>query len=107
MLLFSFNRNIISDPVELKKNLPFCNKKVDEDGRREKYMTQLEKIREENTVRVAIVGDKAYWVQSNTFYESDVIDGLIDTDATRAVDAHKLSKKEIVQLLEILDQIRN
>lgn len=104
MIMFSIKR--ISNHNK-DNNVVSNNAKVDEDGRREKYMTQLERIREQNTIRVAIVGDKAYWVQSNIFYESDVVDGLIDSNATRAVDAHKLSKKEITDLLEILDQIRN
>lgn len=107
MILFSIKRNLKNMSGNIQKNISTYDKSVNEDGRREEYMSQLEKVREENTIRVAIVGDKAYWVQSNTFYESDVIDGLIDIDATRAVDAHKLSKKEITQLLEILDQIRN
>lgn len=73
----------------------------------EKEMSQLERIRDKNTVRVAIVGDKAYWVHDNTFYESDIIDGSIDNSAARAIDAHKLSTKQLVKLLEILDQIKN
>lgn len=72
----------------------------------EKKMTQLEQLREKNTIRVAIVGNKAYWVHENTFYESDVVDGSIDNSAARPINAHKLSKNEIVDLLDILDQIK-
>lgn len=67
--------------------------------------TQLDKIRKKNTIKVAIADDKAYWVYENTFYESDVIDGHIDNDNARPVDAHKLSSKELTDLLIILDGI--
>ena len=72
----------------------------------EKRMTQLQKIREKNTIRVAIVGTKAYWVHEKIFYESDIVDGHIDDSAARPVDAHKLSKKELDRLLNILDKIQ-
>jgi hypothetical protein len=71
----------------------------------EKNLSQLEKIREKNTVKVAIVGDKAYWVHENTFYESDIVNGHIDNSAARPIDAHKLSSKQLKNLLDILDNI--
>lgn len=73
----------------------------------EKKMTQMQKIRAKNTIKVAIVGDKAYWVHNNTFYESDVVDGYVDNYAARPINAHKLSKKELNNLLDILDKINN
>ena len=72
----------------------------------EKNLTQLEKIREKNTIRVAVVGKKAYWVHENIFYESDIINGHIDNSAARPIDAHKLSSKELNNLLNILDNIQ-
>lgn len=67
--------------------------------------SQLDKIRKKNTIKVAIADDKAYWVYNNTFYESDVVDGHIDNQNARPVDAHKLSSEELTDLLTILDGI--
>jgi len=67
--------------------------------------SQLDKVRKKNTIRVAFADDKAYWVYDNTFYETDVIDGYLDNDNARPVDAHKLSSKELADLLIILDGI--
>ena len=67
--------------------------------------SQLDKIRKKNTIKVAITDDKAYWVYDNTFYESDVVDGHIDNENARPVDAHNLSSKELTDLLIILDGI--
>lgn len=67
--------------------------------------SQLSQIRKKNLVRVAIVGEKAYWVHDNTFYESDIVDGYIDNEAARPIDAHKLSKREFDKLLKVLDNI--
>jgi hypothetical protein len=68
-------------------------------------VTQLQKIRKKNVVRVAIIGDKAYWVHNNVFYESNIVDGYIDNEGARPVDAHTLSKRELDKLLSVLDNI--
>lgn len=70
-----------------------------------KSQSQLDKVRKKNTIKIALTDSKAYWVHENTFYESDLIDGHIDNENTRPVDAHKLSKKELNELLVILDGI--
>lgn len=67
--------------------------------------SQLSKMRKDRTLTVAIVGDKAYWVHDNTFYESNVIDGHIDKDSAKPIDAFSMSKKKFDQLLDILDNI--
>jgi len=67
--------------------------------------TQSTKLRKNNTVTVAIVGDKAYWVHDNTFYESDVVDGNIDRDSAKPIDAFNMSRKKFDELLDILDNI--
>jgi hypothetical protein len=67
--------------------------------------SQLDQIRKKNVIKVAIIGDKAYWVHNNTFYESDIVDGYIDNSAAKPIDAHSLSKKEFNKLLSVLDNI--
>lgn len=39
------------------------------------------------------------------FYVADVVDGFIDNDAAKAIDAQALSKKELDKLLYILDSL--
>jgi hypothetical protein len=72
---------------------------------RNQMETQSQKIRKNNTVTIAIVGHKAYWVHQNIFYETEVVDGEIDRDSARPIDAHNLSKNQFNELLEILDSI--
>jgi hypothetical protein len=67
---------------------------------------QLEKIREKNIIRVAIVEKKAYWVHDNIFYQADVVNGYIDNNDAVPIDAHSLSQKELIKLLTILDSIK-
>jgi len=68
-------------------------------------LSQLDLIRKKNTVKVALTDGKAYWVHDNIFYESDLIDGHIDNENIRAIDAFKLTKKQLNELLIILDGI--
>jgi hypothetical protein len=71
----------------------------------EKFSSQLDKQRKKNIIRVAIIGKKAYWVHNNIFYESEIVDGYIDNEGAKPVDAHSLSEKEFDKLLSVLDNI--
>jgi len=62
---------------------------------------------EDGVVRVAMLEDKAYWVQDNIFYEADMIDGNPDIESARPVDAMTISEKEIDKLLFILDTLND
>jgi hypothetical protein len=68
---------------------------------------QLEVVRKRNVIRVAIMQNKAYWVHDNIFYEADVVDGYINNEDARPINAHSLSQKEFNTLLNILDSISN
>jgi len=72
-----------------------------------KTLTQLQKLRKDNVIKVAIFEDKAYWVHNNIFYVSNIIDGDIDNGGAKPIDAHKLSKKEMDFLLEVLDNLNS
>ena len=67
--------------------------------------SQLDRVRRKNIIRVAIIEKKAYWVHDNVFYEADVVDGQIDNDAAKPINAHGLSTKELNKLLYILDSL--
>ena len=93
--------------LSIKSNLKIPSKKSKKNFSKTPRIaeTQSTKLRKNNTVTVAIVGEKAYWVHDNTFYESDVVDGHIDRDSARPIDAFSMSKKEFNDLLDILDNI--
>lgn len=91
---------------DIKDSLDFQNEEMFDDDMQPYYSSQLEKLRRENTIRIAIVDDKAYWVHNNTFYETEIINGKINNDGARPIDAHKLSSKQLNNLLEILDNIK-
>lgn len=65
----------------------------------------MQQIRKKNTIRVAIIGNKAYWVHNYTFYESDVVNGEINNAAARPIDTENLSRSQINILMSVLDKI--
>ena len=67
--------------------------------------SQLHRLRKKNAMTVAIVEDKAYWVDGNVFYETDVVNGEIVRENAKQVDAFNLSSKQFSYLLDILDNI--
>lgn len=72
-----------------------------------KKKSQMEQIIDRQSVSVAVVNNKAYWVFDNTFYSANIkTDGEIDTDNALPVDVFSVSKKEAVNLLKILDSLK-
>jgi len=69
--------------------------------------SQIEKIRKKNIIKVAIVDNRAFWVQNNKFWTSGIVDGYIDDTGAKEIDAHSLSNKELDMLLEILDELNS
>lgn len=65
----------------------------------------LEHDEDDNFIRVAIFDDKAYWVYDNTLYETDIIDGDIDREASRPVDVFSASMNDVQRLMSVLDTL--
>jgi hypothetical protein len=56
-------------------------------------------------IRAAIYDSKAFWVDENIFYESEVIREP-DWSTARPIDTMKLSEKSLSNLLKILDDLK-
>jgi hypothetical protein len=68
--------------------------------------SQLCKILDEGTVRVAIQDNSAYWVVDNILYTANVSkDGRILNENAERVNVFDLSEKEVSNLLSIIDTI--
>ena len=69
--------------------------------------SQANKHVKNNTVKVIILEDQAYWVHNNKFYVADAIDGSVDSETVRPIDTNNMSKRDIDKMLSILDSLRN
>jgi ABC-type uncharacterized transport system ATPase subunit len=68
--------------------------------------SQLCRILDEGTVRVAIQDNSAYWVIDNILYKANISeDGRILNENAERVDVFDLSEKEVSNLLSIIDTI--
>jgi len=68
--------------------------------------SQMRKVLDENTVRVAIQDNSAYWVIDNILYTANVSkDGRILNENAERVNVFDLSEKEVNNLLSIIDTI--
>lgn len=72
-----------------------------------KLISQARKHIRNNTVKVLIIEDQAYWVHDNMFYVADAVDGLVNPETVRPVDTNNMSKRDIDKMLFILDSLRN
>lgn len=69
--------------------------------------SQLDRIRRKNIIRVAIVEKKAYWVHENVFYEAEIVNGQINNENAKPINALSLTQKELNKLLMILDSMKD
>jgi hypothetical protein len=72
-----------------------------------KLISQARKHVRNNTVRVLIIEDQAYWVHDNMFYVADTDEGSVNPETVRPVDTNNMSKRDIDKMLFILDSLRN
>lgn len=73
---------------------------------RKKIKTQSRIYSSRQSVRVIQTPDnKAYWVDHNTFYCAEVVDGQFDPTRGTPVDTSELSQKQIKELMFILDNL--
>jgi hypothetical protein len=70
--------------------------------------SQLTKVLDEETVRVAIQDNSAYWVVDNILYKCNINEeGRIDNENAERVDVFNLSEKEVSNLISIIDSINS
>ena len=72
-----------------------------------KKLSQARKHLSNNTVKVLIIEDQAYWVHANMFYVADTEEGSVNPETVRPVDTNNMSKRDIDKMLFILDSLRN
>lgn len=94
----SENQQLLNQPKVLIRELPASiGPKV--------HTNQLDRLRAQKVLRVAIRHNKAYWVFNNTFFVADIENHRIMQDTARPLDASELSDSEIESLFKTLDEI--
>jgi hypothetical protein len=71
-----------------------------------KVITQSQKHVQKNMLKVVITEGKAYWILDNVFYTANSINGRVDESTVQPLDIENLSKKDLVKMLSILDDLR-
>lgn len=71
---------------------------------KEHRLSQMQKLKKQTTVDVAIVKNKAYWVQDNVLYQTNIhSSGEILTDEAEPVDVINMPEKQLKHIIEIVD----
>lgn len=70
--------------------------------------TQMQKQIEKNIIKIAVMGNAAYWIDNSNIYKA-IIDenGEIDRENALVIDVFKLSEKEVDKLASIIDVINS
>lgn len=67
--------------------------------------SQSKNRRESSSIKVIIIQDKAYWVDENVFYVSEIENGIPIPETAMPVDTTNMSKEEIDKMMFILDNL--
>jgi predicted transcriptional regulator len=71
------------------------------------HPTQSKQKYSEESIKVVVVDQNAYWVQNNKFYETAITeDGEVDALNAKLVDTSNLSPEDLEKLLRILDDLK-
>ena len=72
-----------------------------------KRPSQARKHLKNNSVKVLMIEDHAYWVHNNMFYVADIANGLVNPETVKPVDTSNMSNRDIDKMLFILDSLKN
>jgi hypothetical protein len=60
---------------------------------------------EKSHVRVVFSEGKAYWIANNTFYEAEMIDGIVQNEIAKAVDIMGMNKVQLDKMMFIVEKL--
>ena len=72
--------------------------------KKQKTSQMLERL-DKSSLNVVVWEDKAYWVVNNIFYSANFLNGQVDTETIKPIDTDGLSRKDLDQMLLILDKL--
>lgn len=88
-------------------NHMFLKEFFNRDTRVRQKTSQLIQRQDKLRLRVIFTEDnKAYWVDNNIFYVSEVVNGRPDFNNAQQIDTENMSKDELDKMLFILDNLR-
>ena len=68
-------------------------------------VTQSYKLREQTQIRVLIVEEKAYWINNNTVFVADVIDGEVDSENAKPIDTMGMDSVQLDKIMFIVERL--
>ena len=71
-----------------------------------KVITQSQKHKQKNMLRVVIEEGSAYWILNNVFYTANAINGRVDEETIKPLDIENMPVKELDKMLSILDDLK-
>lgn len=102
----NLNMNFYHTRFHPKENFQNLENNPFQKKNQSKVQSQMYKLLNKDSVNVAIVNKKAYWVSDNTFYVAKIDEeGYIDTENAEQIDVFSLSDREASNLLKILDSL--
>jgi len=67
--------------------------------------SQSREHHEKTHVRVVFSENKAYWISNNTFYEAEMVDGIVQNEIAKAVDIMGMDKVQLDKMMFIVEKL--
>jgi hypothetical protein len=82
----------------IKEYLPY-------DWNKKPLVSQSTKDRKKRMIRIIMLDNNAYWINDNTFYIADIVDGKIDNETKRIVDIYSMDDVQLKKIQFIVDKL--
>jgi len=67
---------------------------------------QSTRYQEESYTRIVVAEEMAYWITNNIFYTAEMVDGTVDRNTSKEVDAMKMDNSELKKMMVIVEALR-
>ena len=67
--------------------------------------TQATRFFDSRHTTFALVDDKAYWIENNALFVTDIIDGNFEKESAKIVDTMAMDKLELNKIIYIVEQL--
>ena len=67
--------------------------------------TQATRFFDSKHTTVALVEDKAYWIEDNVLFETEIVDGNFEKESAKRVDTMTMDKLELNKIIYIVEQL--
>lgn len=99
------NKNVVGKPIYRQSHLYSLIYMTGVPSQIKTPDTQSYRYDMKSKMRVVYFNNMAYWIKDNSFYQANLVDGMVDESSTKVVDIMGMDKVELDQMIFIVQRL--